>query len=261
MKIGIIGLGVVGKTILKAFRKLNNKCFGLDIHNLNEFEDLLSTEIIYICLPTSHTKKGLDISIIRNYLSKLNKNKYTGTVVIKSTLNPGDISKFEKEFKKLGKRICHVPEFLRERCAYRDFTQNHDLLVIGSKDRISIKRIIKNHGKFPKKIKIVKPAEAELIKIYSNAYNAVRVVFANSFFEICKTLKINYGNVLEAYLQRGLSTGNYLSCNKTLRGFGGKCLPKDLYALDLIAKKKSKKVHFFKNVLKQNDVFKITVIK
>jgi len=261
MKIGIIGLGVVGKTIFKAFRKLKNECFGLDIHNLDEFENLLKAEIIYICLPTSHTKKGLEISIIRNYLSRLNKKNYKGTVAIKSTLNPGDIFKFEKQFKKLGKRICHVPEFLRERCAYRDFTQNHDLLVIGSKDRISIKRIIKNHGKFPKKIKVVNPAEAELIKIYSNAYNAVRVVFANSFFEICKTLKINYKNVLEVYLLRGLSTGNYLNCNEKLRGFGGKCLPKDLYALDLIAKKKSKKIRFFENILKQNNVFKTTVMK
>ncbi len=261
MKIGIIGLGVVGKTIFKAFRKLKNKCFGLDVHNLAEFDDLLKVEIIYICLPTKHTKKGLNISIIRNYLSKLNKKNYKGTVVIKSTLNPGDISKFEKQFKKLGKRICHVPEFLRERCAYRDFTQNHDLLLIGSKDRISIKRIIQNHGKFPKKIKVVNPSEAELIKIYSNAYNAARVVFANSFFEICKTLKVNYKNVLEAYLLRGLSTGNYLSCNETLRGFGGKCLPKDLYALDLIAKKKSKKIRFFENILKQNNVFKTTIMK
>tara|TARA_B100000965_G_scaffold405891_1_gene441743 strand:+ start:3208 stop:3993 length:786 start_codon:yes stop_codon:yes gene_type:complete len=261
MKIGIIGLGVVGKTILKAFKKLKNNCFGLDVHNLDEFENLLKVEIIYICLPTSHTKKGLNISIIRNYLSKLDQNNYKGTIVIKSTLNPGDISKFEKQFKKLGKRICHVPEFLRERCAYKDFTQNHDLLLIGSRDRMSIKRIIKNHGKFPKKIKIVNPAEAELIKIYSNAYNAARVVFANSFFEICKTLKVNYKNVLEAYLLRDLSTGNYLSCNETLRGFGGKCLPKDLYALDLIAKKKSKKVRFFENILKQNNVFKTTVMK
>ena len=44
-----------------------------------------------------------------------------------------------------------MPEFLRERSAYEDFTKNQDLLVIGSNDSQSIKKIVLNHGYFPKK--------------------------------------------------------------------------------------------------------------
>ena len=36
MKVGIIGLGVVGSALLKAFKSLGNKCFGLDLKILNK---------------------------------------------------------------------------------------------------------------------------------------------------------------------------------------------------------------------------------
>ena len=137
---------------------------------------------------------------------------------------------------------------MRERCSYKDFTKNHDLLLIGTEDKKNCKKIIKSHGKYPKKISIVNTNEAELIKIFSNAYNAVRIVFANSFFELCEKLNVNYSNVLQNYLMRNTSSGKYLKCNKDLRGFGGKCLPKDLYALDTLAKKKTKKIHFFSKI-------------
>jgi len=59
MKIGVIGLGVVGGSVFKAFKKLNNNCFGLDISNQHEKQKLLKQDIIYIFLPTNLTKKKL----------------------------------------------------------------------------------------------------------------------------------------------------------------------------------------------------------
>ena len=46
MKVGIIGLGVVGSALLKAFKSLGNKCFGLDLKNIKQSQNL-----------TSHIKK------------------------------------------------------------------------------------------------------------------------------------------------------------------------------------------------------------
>ncbi len=261
MKIGIIGLGVVGGVIYKAFKKLKNNCFGIDINNRHEKKKLLEQDIIYICLPTNFQKKRLNTKHISNYLNYLNKNSFPFTIAIKSTLNPGDIQSFQKKYKRLNKRICYVPEFLRERSAYEDFTKNQDLLVIGSNDRQSIKKIVLNHGYFPKKTVILKPQEAELVKLFSNSYNALRVTFANSFYELCLSTNSDYQKILDSYLLRGLSSGNYLSCNKNLRGFGGKCLPKDLKCINQFMKSRKKNIHFFNDILRQNSKFKISIKK
>lgn len=261
MKIAIIGLGVVGGAVFKAFKKLNNNCFGLDISNQHEKQKLLKQDIIYICLPTNFTKKRLNTRLISSYLDYLNKNSYPFTVAIKSTLNPGDIIYFQKKYKKLNKKICYVPEFLKERTAYEDFTKNHDLLIVGSNHKKSIKKIILNHGTLPKRKIILRPQEAELVKLFSNSYNALRVTFANSFYELCLSANSNYEKVLNSYLLRGLSSGHYLSCNKNLRGFGGKCLPKDLKCINQFMKSRKKNIHFFNDILRQNSKFKISIKK
>lgn len=68
MKIGIIGLGAVGSVLLKAFKKLGNTCFGLDLKNIKQKENLLSQDILYICVPTNFNKNDLNIKIINFYL-------------------------------------------------------------------------------------------------------------------------------------------------------------------------------------------------
>ena len=261
MNIGIIGMGVVGSVLFKVFSSLKNKCLCIDLKNQNQIPELLKQDIIYICLPTNLKGKRLDTKSIEKYLLFLDKKKYKGTIAIKSTLNLGDTKKFKKKFRFIKKKICFVPEFLRERVAYLDFTKNHDLLLIGSSDKNSIKKIIKNHSKYPKRTQVVKPVEAELIKIFSNSYNASRVVFANSFYEVCKSLKVDYQKVLSSYLLMGKSTGNYLNCTSQLRGFGGKCLPKDLATLNFFSSKKTKKVKFFNYIIMQNKKFKTTIKK
>ena len=49
-----------------------------------------------------------------------------------------------------------MPEFLRERSSFKDFTKNHDLLLIGTEDKSNCNKIIKNHGKYPKKFQLSK---------------------------------------------------------------------------------------------------------
>jgi UDP-glucose 6-dehydrogenase len=64
--------------------------------------------------------------------------------------------------------ICFVPEFLRERCAITDFTENHDLLAIGTESLDVFKKIKESHGNYPKNYSMMHPTEAEILKYYSN---------------------------------------------------------------------------------------------
>ena len=69
---------------------------------------------------------------------------------------------------------------------------------------------------------------AELLKyFFHNTFNAVRISFANSFFEISQNLDINYDVVLDCAIGRIHITKEYLRVNDDLR-VCGPCLPKIL---------------------------------
>ena len=53
MNIGIIGLGFVGGALLKSFQEKDMNCMNLDKYKqLGSLETCLSTEIVFLCLPT-----------------------------------------------------------------------------------------------------------------------------------------------------------------------------------------------------------------
>ena len=87
------------------------------------------------------------------------------------------------------------------------------------------------------------------MKYFSNSYKALRITFANSFYEICKKMDINYSNVKETIIDRDHINDVYLDCNENLRGFGGMCLPKDVSALNYLSKNLGLGIEFFKNLL------------
>ena len=154
-----------------------------------------------------------------------------------------------------------MPEFLRERCAEIDFVENHDVCIIGTYDDESYNIIKKSHGKFPKKFIKLTPTEAELTKYFNNVYNSTLITFANSFYEICKSLGVEYINVKDAIVNRENISDIYLDCNENLRGFGGMCLPKDTSALAYLARELNLDIDFFDNIIKENTKYKITVFR
>ena len=103
--------------------------------------------------------------------------------------------------------------------------------------------------------------EAELCKYFNNVYNATLITFANSFYEICKGLGVDYTTVKNAISKREKIADVYLECNENMRGFGGVCLPKDTAALDSLAKELNLDVDFFRMIISENKKYKTTVFK
>jgi UDPglucose 6-dehydrogenase len=252
MKIGIIGLGVVGQAVYDGLNQIGHSLAYYDIaFSESKIENILNSEIVFICVPTPCNQDGgCDISNVVESVRKLEELNFKGLVAIKSTVIPGTTQKLIDAYPLL--KICFVPEFLRERSALTDFIDNHDVLIVGTNDINCYNLIVKSHKSIPKASKQVSPTEAEISKYFSNVFNSLRVVFANGMFDICKALNADYQNVFDAITQRTTITQDYLRCSEHLRGFSGHCLPKDSSALAVLTKQLNLNIDLFDAIVNDN---------
>jgi len=256
MNIGIIGLGVVGNACKGGFEKLGHSVKVHDIKLGTTIEDIEDTELVFLCVPTPSKENGeCDTSIVESVVDELHKIEYMGVICIKSTVAPGTTDRLSDKYP--STLFAMVPEFLRERYALSDFTENHDLLVIGTTSNDTFFLIREAHGTFPKATIKMQPKEAELIKYFNNTYNATLITFANSFYEVCKHYNVDYTHIKNVMVNRDHIVDMYLECNDNFRGFAGVCLPKDTKEIAAAARKVG--VDFFDNLLTENAKYKRTV--
>lgn len=258
MKLGIIGLGIVGSANKVGFKHLGHDVVEHDIKLNTKIDDVLNTEVVFICVPTPQTDTGnCDTSIIEDVIENLNSLNYKGIIAIRSTVTPGFTQKMSDTYKNLT--ICFVPEFLRERCAVDDFVYNHKLLVVGTHDIWVYQKIVKAHNGLPENTEHLTPNEAEVLKYYNNVFAALRVTFANVMYEVCEQLECDYTTIKDAYIKTGKAVDMYLDVNPNLRGYGGMCLPKDVQAISSLLNDLKLNYDLFKTIHNDNKKFKKTV--
>ena len=89
MKIGIVGLGVVGTAVKEGFENIEHEVVFHDIKFNTNIKDILNTEICYICVPTPSAHDGsCNTSIVESVVEDLNDLRYQGIIAIKSTVTP-----------------------------------------------------------------------------------------------------------------------------------------------------------------------------
>ena len=95
MKIGIAGLGVVGSACKSGFERCG---YDVSVHDPKFFtnlNDIVNTEIVYICVPTPAKQDGTcDSSIVHETIVELMRLGYEGIIAIKSTITPGTTQDF-----------------------------------------------------------------------------------------------------------------------------------------------------------------------
>ncbi|MFA5405499.1 MAG: nucleotide sugar dehydrogenase [Ignavibacteria bacterium] len=222
-----------------------------------------NSDVSFVCIGTPGKKDGnLNLKPLFNSLIQIAeglklKNIYH-TIVIRSTVHPGSYDKIinilEKySDKKKEKDFCVVinPEFLREGSAVQDFF-NPPMNVIGTDcgKSITILKKIYSFNKAP--VIIVSENIAELIKLVSNAFHSIKISFANEIGNVCKKLNIDSFEIMRLLaLDKKLNISSaYL---KPGFAFGGSCLPKDLKALNKIAKSNLLELPLISNVISSNE--------
>ena len=82
-------------------------------------------------------------------------------------------------------------------------------------------------------------AVEEMVKYMVNNYYALKVIFANQIYDICQAAGLDYEAVKECFAADKRIIDSHLQItHKGYRGFGGKCLRKDVYSLIDFAKDK-----------------------
>jgi len=243
--IGIVGYGIVGKATHKGLLSEQTVLVHDTAYN-TKLEDLYVCEYVFFCIPTD-TEASIQLLLEEiRLLKSFNPNV---KIVIRSTVPVGTCAMIETA---IGDDIYYLPEFLRERMWEEDCMNRP--LVVGSKN-----------APFPKwlhdeEFVSVTHEEAEVIKMMSNIMATARVTLANHFYELSQAVGADYNSVLQTYLEVNHDQ-NYLEVNDTLRGFGGKCLPKDLDFLINTFKQYNLTQTYFTAIKQDNSLWPITVRK
>jgi UDPglucose 6-dehydrogenase len=96
---------------------------------------------------------------------------------------------------------------------------------------------------------------AELIKLFTNAYLATKVTFANEMYRVCDKLGTDYAEVMTlACLDKRIAYSHLKVPGPDGDfGFGGHCFPKDINSLRHVAKQLGTGERLFSAVIERNE--------
>ena len=155
-------------------------------------------------------------------------------MAMKSTVPPGTgLGFLQNELYGTGIGYAANPEFLRAGRALADWDRP-DRIVIGTEpgDTCSLEVMCRLYGNFDAPVLFTGITEAEMIKYASNAFLATRISFMNQIADICDRVGASIDDVSKG-LELDSRTGARIFAGV---GYGGPCLPKDIGALEHLAR-------------------------
>lgn len=215
MRIGLIGVGVVGGVLKKYFEEKTNHELRLKDPAKGYDDSFDGVEAVFIAVPVPHDSRGQNLNILKEAV-EFAKN-YTQKIFIRSTVLPGTNDNFG---------TIAMPEFLTERRAYEDMCKLP--IVVGQAHRNNnVEDIFPDHD-----IVYVSNKEAELAKFTHNLFGAVKVTYFNMIYKMAKKLNADFDMVK---MVAGIT--GYVGKEHTMVpgpdghfGYGGKCFPENMAA-------------------------------
>lgn len=197
-------------------KRINNIRFTTSLDNLEDVFD-----IAIIATPTDYDEKKdcFNVTSVTSVINTLKAKQIAKNIIIKSTIPVGYTASFNMD------NLYFSPEFLKEDKAISDILYPSRIILGGKKENKELLNVFIDLA-INKDVATLftTSSEAEAIKLFSNAFLALRISFFNEVdtFALEKnmdTSKIIKGICLDKRI------GDYY--NNPSFGYGGYCLPKD----------------------------------
>lgn len=262
-KIAVIGVGPVGLATalgfaVKGYKNINcydinsgriqqlknNKSpfFEKDLQNYllrfahhlafsDDAEIIKNSDVYVVCVGTPSDENGqFNTSMFWQAVANVKEASTTPFIlIIKSTVPIGTNVKVKKYFdkNKVHGDVVSNPEFLAQGSLIRD-TLFASRIVIGSSNKQLYRTIANLYKPYQGKFIFTTPESAELAKLASNCYLAMRISYINDIANVCELVGANIKDVQLAMGTDPRIGLNYLSPGA---GYGGSCFPKDTNGL------------------------------
>lgn len=226
---------------------------------------IANADVVLICVGTPSNSDGsLNLEYVKRVCQEIGlalqaRTEYV-TVAVRSTVLPGVAADCllplleHASGKTAGADFgfCVNPEFLREGSAIRDF-DNPPFTIIGQLDEKSGDHLTQLYDAVDASIHRLPLGAAEMIKYASNAFHALKVVFANEIGNLSQAHGVDGHEVMDVFVKdaRLNISPAYL---KPGFAFGGSCLPKDLRALLASARQQSVRLPVLESILPSNQL-------
>ena len=197
------------------------------IYATDQINEISKSKYIIICISTPITNQlNPNLKPFINFFHQLKKKiKKDQIVIIRSSIYPGICEKVYKIIEKKCKNLSYCPERIVQGKSIVELPKLPQL--VSGKSKKAILESGKLFRTICKKIIYTEVIEAELIKLFSNAYRYINFAISNQFYMICQNQNLNFFKI------RNIMREGYMrNANIPESGFtAGPCLLKDTMQL------------------------------
>jgi GDP-mannose 6-dehydrogenase len=293
MRISIFGLGYVGAVTMACLAKRGHTVIGVDVNadkvaalargespiiepGLDELlrealaagrlhatcdhrQALEGSDLSIVCVGTPPRPNGeIDLSHVQEVAAQMAADlgalDKPHVLVLRSTMLPGSTASLAAGplagLESSGRvSVVFYPEFLREGSAVRDFDEPA-ISVVGTRDGRQpppeVRHLLGGDAE------VVDWGTAELIKYACNAFHANKVVFANEIGRLGRHLGLDSRRVMELFCRdQILNLSPYYL--RPGNPYGGSCLPKDVQALQALARRAGVRTPLLESLTESNE--------
>lgn len=251
MKVAIVGAGAVGLAMAKLFK---DAVLYDEPKRLGTRDEVDRADVAFVSVPTPQGPDGgCDTSIVEDVVSWL----LTPLIVLRSTVSVGTTRRLATTYKKA---VVFQPEYGPAETPDHPFNdlRNVRWAILGGEPAATreVGRVWQTVYSSEFTIRTTTWEAAELTKYMENAFLAMKVTFCNEFFEIAERMGVGYEELRELWLLDPRIGRSHTWVLPDKRGFGGKCLPKDLAAVIRTAEAAGHDPQLLKQVQVSNAAFR-----